>query len=546
MTTEKSAAQQFAYLQRLKVQEAADYLKGRGKLTQTYSWQDLWHEEHGQQFTVSRLTRLDILKAMQDGITQSVDGDLSRRDWMRDIKALLKKEGWWGEVQVLDPATGETVSTKFDSARLKLIFDTNTRMAYSAGDWERIWRNRETHPYVRYITKNDERVRATHRVWNNLVLPADDPFWATHWPPNAWRCRCRVVSLTQAEYDKGYSETRAPYEYNPDGTVKRIPPIERVPFNKEAPPERFVEWTNKRTGESSQVPAGISPGFDYNPGLARTRQAGLEKVAREKLAAAPEPLAKAAAEAGIGPVVARFVEAKTAKAAAEYAVKNNMADYADYTDVKPEVANAFNRSLFDHLEEFPGLRKNQRFVGSAQGQFEHYATVRRAKYVDHLVNHGLTRDVAEAVARERVKKPRIKGNRFAQSWKQPEAQGIAVNAKWGATPEALKAKLAELELAGWFPPGCNTFRSIVDHEIGHQLDDLLDLRLDPDVVLAYKEARSKGMRTEVSGYAESNGAPIEEFIAECWSESCNNPAPRDAARSVAAIVRARYRAKFNS
>ena len=276
----ESAAQQFAKLQRLTNQEAVDYLAGRGQITRTFSWQDLWHEAHGQQFTVSRLARLDLLQAMQDGINKSVNGDLSRRDWMRDTKALLKEAGWWGEVQVLDPASGEAVATKFDSARLKLIYDTNTRMAYSAGQWERAWRNRSSHPYIRYITKGDERVRATHRVWNNLTLPVDDPFWERHWPPNAWRCRCRVVSLSQAEYDKRRAA----------GTI-----------DTEAPPEQLGEWTNKRTGEVSEIPAGIAPGFDYNPGLARTRQAGLDKVVREKLAAASPPLAKAAQAAGMTP-----------------------------------------------------------------------------------------------------------------------------------------------------------------------------------------------------------------------------------------------------
>lgn len=87
----RSAAQEFAYLFRLPPQQAIDYLQGRDQLTRTYSWQDLWHDEHTQQFTVSRLARMDILKAMQDSITASVGGDLTRRDWIRDTKALLKK-----------------------------------------------------------------------------------------------------------------------------------------------------------------------------------------------------------------------------------------------------------------------------------------------------------------------------------------------------------------------------------------------------------------------------------------------------------------------
>ena len=105
-----SAAQAFAKLQSLTPQEAVDYLQRRDRLTQTFSWQDLQHDEHALQFTVSRLARLDLLKAIQDGITKSVQGDLTRRDWMSDTKALLQKEGWWGQKDVLDPVSGDVVS----------------------------------------------------------------------------------------------------------------------------------------------------------------------------------------------------------------------------------------------------------------------------------------------------------------------------------------------------------------------------------------------------------------------------------------------------
>lgn len=309
----ESAAQEFARLQRLTPKEAVEYLQRRGRLTQTFSWMDLWHDEHAQQFTVSRLARADLLKAMQEGITKSVQGDLSRADWTRDIRSLLKSSGWWGEVDVFDPVSGEVVSTKFDSARLKLIFDTNTRMANSAGLWERAWRNRESHPYVRYITRDDERVRESHRAWHNLVLPSDDPFWETHWPPNGYRCRCRVTSLTQREYDRGYSEFRPAYEYNPDGTVKRIPDVERIPFKKTAPAEALIEWTNRRTGEVSMVPAGVSPGFDYNPGLSHKRLDMLQQIGLRKLDDLPAPIRRAA----MTPVVSEGVSAEFAQAVSQ-------------------------------------------------------------------------------------------------------------------------------------------------------------------------------------------------------------------------------------
>ena len=91
-----SAASDFAQLHKLMPQEAVAWLQGRGQLSLTYAWQDVWQEEHGVQFTVSRLARLDLLQALHDGITKSVQGDLSRRDWMQDAEQLLQDAGWWG------------------------------------------------------------------------------------------------------------------------------------------------------------------------------------------------------------------------------------------------------------------------------------------------------------------------------------------------------------------------------------------------------------------------------------------------------------------
>lgn len=258
-----SEAQDFAALRKLTPAEAVSYLVDRGQLTKTYSWQDLWQDEHARQFTVSRLARADLLQSVRDAITKSVGGDLSRRDFMRDIEQLLADAGWWGRKRLTDPATGERVTTTFDPPRLKLIFDTNTRMAYASGQWDRIQRTKRTHPYLRYVTQRDERVRPEHRAWDNVTLPVDDAFWASHFPPNGWRCRCRVVAVSKREYDSGRT---------PSGS----------PMKKEAPEEVLREWVNRRTGVIEQVPKGIDPGFAFSPGQARAR--ALKQTADDKLA----------------------------------------------------------------------------------------------------------------------------------------------------------------------------------------------------------------------------------------------------------------------
>ncbi|MES2948635.1 MAG: PBECR2 nuclease fold domain-containing protein [Pseudomonadota bacterium] len=274
-SSEPSAAQAFAALQKLTPTQAVEYLQRRNQVTNTYSWQDLWQQEHAQQFTVSRLTRTDLMQALQDQITKSVAGDLSRRDFMRDAKALLEKSGWWGTVEVVDPATGELLKTTFDSARLKLIFDTNTSMAYAAGQWERIQQTKRSHPYLRYITQQDDKVRPAHGAWNNVTLPVDHSFWVTHFPPCGWRCRCRVVSVSQKEYDAGTT---------PTGGFMR----------KSAPDIQTRDWHNPRTNQIHSIPVGIDPGFGYNPGIASARAKAQHDLETEKLAAIDPPLAASA------------------------------------------------------------------------------------------------------------------------------------------------------------------------------------------------------------------------------------------------------------
>lgn len=282
-----SPAQEFAALLKLTPTEAVAYLQGRDKIKQTYGWQDLWQQEHAQSFTVSRLTRADLLQSLQEQITGSVNGDLSRRDFMRDSKAMLKQAGLWGTTEVTDPTTGEILETKFDPARLKLIFDTNTSMAYAAGQWDRIQQTKATHPYLRYITLHDDRVRKAHAAWDSVTLPVDDSFWTTHFPPNGWRCRCRVVSVNKREYAAGKT---------PDGSAMR----------KQAPDVQMRDWRNPRTDQILPIPVGIDPGFGYNPGMAGKRTKSQSDVTQEKLSKLSPLLESAARAAGVSvPAIAK-------------------------------------------------------------------------------------------------------------------------------------------------------------------------------------------------------------------------------------------------
>jgi SPP1 gp7 family putative phage head morphogenesis protein len=122
------------------------------------------------------------------------------------------------------------------------IFRTQTALAYGAGRWQA-----DQDPAIqevlwgyRYVTVGDDRVRAEHRGFEGVTLPKDDPFWATHWPPNGWGCRCVTISVFEprktvrppAVIDVDGKEVRPSvdkgFAFNP-GVVFHGPTIAAVP-----------------------------------------------------------------------------------------------------------------------------------------------------------------------------------------------------------------------------------------------------------------------------------------------------------------------------
>ena len=48
----------------------------------------------------------------------------------------------------------------------------------------------------------DKRVRPSHAILHGKVYPADHDFWASNYPPNGFRCRCCVRSLSARQVEK--------------------------------------------------------------------------------------------------------------------------------------------------------------------------------------------------------------------------------------------------------------------------------------------------------------------------------------------------------
>jgi hypothetical protein len=120
----------------------------------------------------------------------------------------VKKGDWHGW-------TGEATAAG-RAWRTRIIYQTNLATSYAAG---RLAQLREAgFRYWVYRHSGAEHPRLQHLAWNGLTLPADHPFWQTHYPPNGWGCRCRVVGASGPETAKlaggkpGYTDPPAGWD----------------------------------------------------------------------------------------------------------------------------------------------------------------------------------------------------------------------------------------------------------------------------------------------------------------------------------------------
>lgn len=208
-----------------------------------FNWQDVFKAEHVRWFTVAKAMSRDLLEDIRAEVDRAIVDGTTLEDFRKTLRPRLEARGWWGRRTMIDPATGMRETVQLGSPkRLKTIFDTNVRTAYAAGKWARIDRVKTAFPFLEYTSLMDGRERPEHHDWNGTILPVEDPWWDTHYPPCDWNCRCDVIPRTQRMLDrKGLSIT---------------------------PPKRFPDeaWVNKRTGETGVTERGVGKGWDYNVG----------------------------------------------------------------------------------------------------------------------------------------------------------------------------------------------------------------------------------------------------------------------------------------
>jgi SPP1 gp7 family putative phage head morphogenesis protein len=80
---------------------------------------------------------------------------------------------------------------------LKTEYETAVGTGQMAAKWLTFQEGKDNY-FLKYSTAGDARVRPTHAELDGILLPVDDPFWNTHYPPLGWKCRCNVVRVPRA------------------------------------------------------------------------------------------------------------------------------------------------------------------------------------------------------------------------------------------------------------------------------------------------------------------------------------------------------------
>ena len=245
-----------------------------------------------------------------------------------------------------------------------------------------------------------------------------------------------------------------------------------------------------------------------------------------------------------------FKESTSIKEANEFAEKLGLR--ADYTGVDIRCANEWNKGLYDMKEKFPEILETIHFVGSSQSRNR----LIEQDVLDYLFSQNYSQIEINAFLTKLREEIGIGKTEFAVSMTVPKElkkevvyrvidkySGITMNAKYFKDyDKVIEISRQQVETKN-SPIGCDTVKATFDHEFGHKIDYFLGLRKNSEIrKMCLKNLQEDGENLSLySVYNKDIQTCFNETIAESWSEYCNNPKPREIAKTIGELIESEYR-----
>lgn len=254
--------------------------------------------------------KADLLTDLRGAVDKAITQGVSLGKFRQDFDSIVATHGW-----------------SYNGSRdwrSELIYSTNIRTSYAAGRWSQLTDSEQLQvlPYLTYKHGDSRVPRPLHLTWNGLTLPADDPWWQTHYPPNGWGCKCRVFGSTKKEYEAASAA----------GKTTPLDDGYYTPTDKEGKP--LIDPT---TGKVEQIPKGIDRGWDYNVGEARNQPYSILQTALDRY---PEDIRR------------QFIDEMAHDTTRQGAFSTFVARYEKMEKTKGDVAEIgwFDNSVLDFLK----------------------------------------------------------------------------------------------------------------------------------------------------------------------------------------------------
>lgn len=168
-------------------EEAVDYFRERVPVTASEFYK-IADRYRSLAFTISGYTKAQILKRFYDEILESIESGGTLAQFRTNMNEFLASEGYEG----ITPLQADN------------IYRTNVQTAYNVGHYQQMTDPdvMQQRPYWQYDAVEDAHTRPSHLAMDGKVFPADSPVWDTWFPPNGFRCRCTVRSLSKRQVEQ--------------------------------------------------------------------------------------------------------------------------------------------------------------------------------------------------------------------------------------------------------------------------------------------------------------------------------------------------------
>lgn len=232
-------------------EQAIEYFD-RKKIVRKKEFNLLSKEARQGAFTVGGVYKDDVLRGFKSEIDTALRSGATQQQTVKRFKDILGGAG----------------HRELGEFHLETVFRTNMQTAYGVGRRHAMEGVSDVFPFWEYHTVGDDRVRPRHTALEGMILPANNSFWQSHYPPWDFNCRCSAVPTD--EILAGYDPR------NPSGELDEFgEPVVQLSYGDDGAPAKAEIGTtliDLQVGNFSGVPPGAS--------LLSAIEAGVERAKR--------------------------------------------------------------------------------------------------------------------------------------------------------------------------------------------------------------------------------------------------------------------------